>query len=421
MQADGERFFRLMPTNANSTPAVLLGSIPMLRCFAGTGIRTVLARPDPRDPGFWSRHCRERRAIVDPKDDAMGTIRDLVALGADLGVRAPLYYGDDAMLLALSRGRSALEPYFRFLMPPAEMIEALVDKAQFSDLARERSIPVPRALYSSSVRGPADVLAELRLPVVLKPTVHIGWRTSSAVMKKGGRPRKMVRADTPAELNELYALLQESGFPFLVQEYIPGGDDEIYSFHTYFDENHQSLGHYVGRKIRTYPRDAGVSTYLELVHEPAVVELGTRVLESLDFVGIVKIDFKRDPRTGKFYVLELNPRFNLWNHLGAACGVNLMLLAHDYLNGVRHPVASEYRTGVRWLSLENDVLAFLREYAPAGDLSWRGYVGSLRGPKVYDEFAWDDPLPSLVSLATLSHVVAAKLWRRAERAFGREP
>ena len=67
----------------------------------------------------------------------------------------------------------------------------------------------------------------------------------------------------------------------------------------------------------------------------------------------MKIDFKRDPRTGSFYVLELNPRFNLWNHLGAACGVNLMRIAHDYLEGSRGPLECTYRTGVRWLSLDN--------------------------------------------------------------------
>jgi D-aspartate ligase len=394
----------------------------MLRCFAGSGIRTVVVRPNAHDPVFWSRHCRERHVIADPKTDEAGTVRALVTLGASLGTRAPLYYGDDAMLLALSRGRAALEPQFRFLMPPVEMIDALVDKAKFSDLARERSIPVPKTLYSSNLNGPADVLAELRLPVVLKPTIHIGWKTSSAVMKLGGKPRKMVRADTPAELDDLFHSVRDSGFSFLVQEYVPGGDDEIYSFHAYLDETHEPLGYYVGRKIRTYPRDAGVSTFLELVHEPAVVELGMRVLKSLDFVGVVKIDFKRDPRTGKFYVLELNPRFNLWNHLGAACGVNLMRLAHAHLRGEpRGPVANAYRTGLRWLSLENDFLAFVRDYGPDGDLSWRQWVGSLRGPKVYDEFAWDDPLPSLVSLAEYSQAVVTKLLRKAGRGIARAP
>ena len=396
-------------------PAILLGGIAMLRSFAGTGVRTILALPDAADPAFWSRHCRERRVIANPKKHPMETVRDLVALGRSLEAPAPLYYGDDAMLLAVSRGRAELAPYFRFLMPPAEMLEALVNKAKFAALARERSVPVPKTLSSSDLRGPEDVLAELRLPVVLKPTIHIGWMTSSAVVKQGGKPRKMVRADTPAELADLFASVKESGFSFLVQEYVPGGDDEIYSFHTYLDERHEALCYYVGRKIRTYPKDAGVSTYLELVDEPAVVALGMRVLRSLDFVGVVKIDFKRDPRTGKFYVLELNPRYNLWNHLGAACGVNLMKLAHDHACGRRAPLACTYRTGVRWLSLDNDFRAFMREYGPDGDLSLLDWVGSLWGPKVYDEFAWDDPLPSVVSVVKFSQLIMNKLLGKSKR------
>ena len=46
----------------------------------------------------------------------------------------------------------------------------------------------------------------------------------------------MVRADTPAQLDELFASVRASGFRFLVQEYVPGGDDEIGSFHAYLDE-----------------------------------------------------------------------------------------------------------------------------------------------------------------------------------------
>ena len=50
----------------------------MLRSFAGTGVRTVLALPDPADPAFWSRHCREHRVIADPRKHPLDTVRDLV-------------------------------------------------------------------------------------------------------------------------------------------------------------------------------------------------------------------------------------------------------------------------------------------------------------------------------------------------------
>jgi predicted ATP-grasp superfamily ATP-dependent carboligase len=166
------------------------------------------------------------------------------------------------------------------------------------------------------------------------------------------------------------------------------------------------LGHFVGRKIRTFPREAGISTYLELVREPAVVELGHHVVERLGVVGPLKIDLKRDPRSGRFYVLELNARYNLWHYLGSACGVNLALIAHADLTGQASPPARDYQTGVRWLSFGADLRSFLRSYRPSGEIGLGGWLASLQGPKVYDVFAWDDPLPLL--FGTLNYCAAAR-------------
>jgi len=141
-----------------------------------------------------------------------------------------------------------------------------------------------------------------------------------------------------------------------------------------------------------------VSTYLELVDVPELTRIGFDVIARLGLVGVVKLDFKRDPRTGRFYLLEVNPRFSLWNHLGAASGVNLPLLAYQDLAGLPAAPAKAAKVGLRWLSFADDARAFVRSLAPAGELSLAGWVGSLRGPKVYDVFAWDDPSPFVMNL-----------------------
>src|SRR5262249_30851581 len=186
---------------------------------------------------------------------------------------------------------------------------------------------------------------------------------------------------------------------FVIQEFIPGGEEQVYSFHAYLDGARRSLGHYVGRKIRTYPRSAGVSTYLELVDEPDLVRVGFDVIDRLGLVGVGQLDFKRHPRTGAFYLLEVTPRYSLWNHLGAASGVNLPLLAYLDLTGKPAAPAPRAKTGVRWLSLADDARTFVRDYAPAGELSLPGWLGSLRGPKGYDVFAWDDASPFVLDVA----------------------
>jgi predicted ATP-grasp superfamily ATP-dependent carboligase len=92
-------------------------------------------------------------------------------------------------------------------------------------------------------------------------------------------------------------------------------------------------------------------------------------------------------------LLEINARFTLWNHLGAANGVNLPLCAYRDLTGQPLTPPRDFRTDVRWLSFGNDLRAYLRDYRRGGELRLRDWVGSLRGPMVYDIFAWDDPLP----------------------------
>jgi D-aspartate ligase len=124
---------------------------------------------------------------------------------------------------------------------------------------------------------------------------------------------------------------------------------------------------------------------------------------------VFKIELKRDPRLGRFRVLEVNARYNLWHYLGAANGVNLPLTAYQYLvYGKRPAEARRYRTTRRWIYLRQDWLAY-RELACAGKLRFAGWLLSLAvAPKVCQLFAWSDPLPFL---NRLQRVVKSRLPR----------
>lgn len=392
--------------------AVLCGDLNMLRCFADTGVKTLVVSRDPEDLTFASRHCRARRTISDPHAEPEAALRDLVRIGQMHADKPTLFYGDDAMLRLVSRRRDVLGAHFRFLLPPPEQVEDLVDKTRFARLAAELSLPVPKTLLASDVRDAEDVLRSIKLPCIVKPHWHVGWFQSRAVQLAGAKPFKALQADTLDELRALLEVVREFSERFVIQELVPGEEDQIYSFHAYVDQRGEVLGHYVGKKIRTYPRRAGTSTYLELVRDPDLEKVGRDVLERLRFRGVVKLDFKRDARDGRFVLLEVNPRFSLWNHLGAACGVNLPLIAHRDLVGEPRERSAGYRTGVRWLSLGSDARSFVRDYRSSGDLGLVGWLRSLRGPKVYDVFAPDDALPALLLLARNVQSRTSKASRR---------
>ena len=105
------------------------------------------------------------------------------------------------------------------------------------------------------------------------------------------------------------------------------------------------------------------------------------------------MDFKRSADTGRFYLLEINTRFNLWHYLGASAGVNLPEVAYRYLLGGRKPSHAEANTRVRWLHLQYDLRAF-RELRARRELSLAQWLRSLaHRPLVYDLFSWSDPKP----------------------------
>jgi D-aspartate ligase len=393
----------------SATLAVLLGDLNMLRCFAGTGIPTIVAATDPDDVTLRSRHAHRTALIARfSNPDPERPLADLEHLAAGERERPVLFYGTDEQLLFVSRHCERLARTFRFRLPPAPA-EMFVDKVRFGAFARRRGLPVPAQLAS---RGstPDEALARLRLPCVIKPARHIGWFAHARLHEHG--PRKAIVVHAPEELRATWDEVAAYEPDFVVQEYIPGGEDEIYSYHAYIDGAGGVPAWFVGRKVRTFPRDAGISTFLQLVDEPRVAGLGRDIIARAQLRGPVKLDLKRDPTTDRFHLLEINARFNLWHHLGAAAGINLPRIAYDDLTGFPHPVgaALPYATDIRWLSLGDDVRTFLRSYHPAGELGWRAWLSSLvHGRKVYDVFAWDDPMPSVANLLHYARAASRKL------------
>jgi D-aspartate ligase len=174
------------------------------------------------------------------------------------------------------------------------------------------------------------------------------------------------------------------------------GDDRCnWSFHGFSDEKGHVIESFVGRKLRTFPPDNGESAYIELQHNEELTALGKRLAACIPLKGIFKMDFKQDARTGRWYLLEVNARFNLWQYLGAANGMNLMRTAYDFLLEGKRPAARAYGTRTRWLSLELDARAF-RALRAEGKLHLAGWLASLLlARKVYNLFGWQDPGPWL--------------------------
>ena len=117
-----------------------------------------------------------------------------------------------------------------------------------------------------------------------------------------------------------------------------------------------------------------------------VVDAGLALLRRLSCNGISQVEFKRDPRDGRFKLMEINPRLWQWHTLARACGVDLPLIAYRDQIGERvDPVRMNGRRR-KW------ALALMPNERPLLPLP----------PFVEPTLAWDDPKPALVHAARVA-------------------
>ena len=387
--------FDLRHFHPQRPPALLLGNVNLVRALGLGGIPAIVASPEPDAPAKASRYA-QGSLLLPPLESRDAVLETLLGAGerlADaLGAKVPLVYGSDDYLGLIQEHHAALAPYFALILNDTEVAHALIDKDRFEAFGRSRGLPVPRTLQW-------EELDAWYAPLLVKPKVKVGFYDSAFCRRLfDGSGKARVFASGP-ELSALPLAVQMRD-KVVLQEYIPGDDRNIWSFHGYADEHGKLLAWFIGRKIRTDPPLVGESSYLELARDDAFAAVGRHVAARAGLKGVFKIDFKQNAMTGAWRVLEVNARFNLWHHLAARNGLNLPRIAYDYLLYGKRPGTRAYGTDWRWLSLRHDYRSY-RALAARGELgAWAWVRSILQGQKVYDLFSWTDPLPFVRHLVT---------------------
>lgn len=374
-------------------PVVLLGGLNLVRALGCAGIDAIVVAWNPEEPALSSRHCKAARVVPRP-DAGTGTLDALVRLGeqlaGQLGRRVPLMYGSDEALGLVQANREKLQRYFLFLTPDLDVGSALIAKDRFAAFARHRGLPVPRSLTwdgdgPGSVRGTPGA-------VLVKPCDKVDWHHSALCRALFNGDGKALVFESGAAAAD-HPLVAQYHRELTFQEYIPGGDADLWSFHGFADERGTVLASFVGRKIRTYPTLTGESAFVEIAEDASLEALGREVALRCPLKGPFKMDFKRDPRDGRWHLLEINARYNLWHYLGAVNGLNLMRVAYDYLLHRGRPAGRRAESRYRWISFDLDFRAY-RELAARGEITTARWAASILGSRnVSNLFSWSDPLP----------------------------
>lgn len=390
--------------SSNRYPAAVIcdlyiTGLSMIRDFAIHEIPVIGIDPDPTRIGFSTKYGK-KLVCPDPLTKEYELLEFLNRLGGSLPFGGILFPTSDNFVLFISKHRDDLGQYFKFAMPDHTTVEKLVSKRGLIEIAKEARFPVPQTFFPHNKKEAVLFSKQIEYPSVIKPEFSQSWHKEKVLPYTMGN--KVIKVFSPNELLEVYENLSKIDSKLVFQEIVPGGDDQLFYFVSYMNKNTEPLGIFAGRKLRLMPIHFGSASYVESFRDLELEEKCLHLLKSCGYYGLSGIEVKKDYRDGQYKLIEINARFGLWDILATRCGVDFPFIAYQDILGNSVKPRVNYRTGVKWISFENDIRAFIH-YKKEGSLSFSKWIYSWKGEKEWAVLSWKDPLPAI---RMLSHMVA---------------
>jgi D-aspartate ligase len=395
-QSTSERF------GTKTAGAVVLGGdyqgLGIVRSLGRHGVPTCIV-DDEHSIARYSRYAGQAVHFSNLKDERH-TVDELLSLGRRLGLEGWLLYPTrDELVAAISRYREELSQVFRVPTPEWESVQWAWDKRNTYRLAEQLGIPIPATWYPRSV-AELERFDELAPPFAIKPAIKEHFVYATRV--------KAWCAQSHAELRTLFQKAYEIVGPgeVMVQEVIPGGGSQQYSYCAFFREG-EAVGSMVAKRRRQHPLQFGrASTFVETIEQPELEEMSERFLRAIDYYGLVELEYKLDPRDGKYKMLDVNARTWGYHTLGASAGVDFSyMLFADQMGLPTSPAKAQ--PGIGWMRTTTDIPTVFLEFL-AGSMGPRGYLRSLGMCRTEAVFSLEDPLPGIAELFLIPYLAVKR-------------
>ncbi|MEM9253832.1 MAG: ATP-grasp domain-containing protein [Pseudomonadota bacterium] len=323
-------------------------------------------------------------------------------------------------LVPLSARRADFDGH-AIAMPSRESLDLVLDKSKTMALAAELGVPVPLGLPVSAEKELDHLTDRVDFPVVVKPTRSIGSSEGAS------SHLQVTYAFDWSDLRSKCAHALRFG-PVLLQEYFQGVGVGV----ELIAEHGRLVYSFQHRRLHEVPLTGGGSSLRvsESVH-PELLKASEQLIAALKWHGVAMVEFKFNPQTGAFCLMEINGR--LWGSLplAVAAGADFpRMLWELFTTGSVHSTP-EYREGVYCRLLSRDLHwheAVLRGgdgVAPVPPPARADIVKqipqwfSLRHR--FDVQSISDPLPGMIDIGNILSAYWSRLRSRlGERWFQRQ-
>ncbi len=303
----------------------------------------------------------------------------------------------DNYLVQIVRNRQMLAPLAKLAIPDDRGFEYTYKKSQTLALAKSLGVPIPTGMEVTAMAQFEAVCAEFKFPVIVKPI-------SSKVWQQNIRHALDVSlAKSPEQLRQqLEKILPIC--PVIVQSFHSG----IGVGQEFLMKDGEPVAMFQHERVHE-PLGGGGSSYRKSAElNPEMLKHSLAMLKELKWTGVAMVEYKYNPQTKAFVLMEINGRF--WGSLplAVAAGVDFPWLLYDMLVNDRTTKVDKYKVPI-----------FARN--PVKDLNWlkeniradknNPFLMTVPLPKVmaelvnilllrerWDTIVWDDPYPGIRQL-----------------------
>jgi D-aspartate ligase len=296
-----------------------LNALGVVRSLGQAGVTVCVLDTENKSPAMRSRYGVPRKVSTLDGPEFMA---ELKRLAPELGTRVVLFLTEEKTVATVSEYRAELPSSLQIRLPEHERLMALMHKQGFAELAEAMGAPVPRTVRLQSLQDLPKV-SGLNYPCVLKP--------SEKSYEYGARFKKAYKVSTPDEMAMLYREIFPVLADMVVQEWIEGQDSDIYFCLQYIGRNGELVASFPGRKIRSWPPRIGgtASCTAAWEHEKELTDLSADFFRQVGFTGMGSMEYKRDVRDGRFYMVEPTVgRTDFQEEVATVNGVNLPFFAY---------------------------------------------------------------------------------------------
>jgi predicted ATP-grasp superfamily ATP-dependent carboligase len=322
------------------TSAELPTSLGTVRAIANKNVEITGLCQNPDNNCCKSKYWNKLVAVEDNVD---AYLSKLIELGKKSKEKQVLFISHDYLVTLVAENREILSKYYHFVLPDKDIVEILIDKTKFYPWALERGFKVPESYSASTETELRNVLAKITYPVVIKP------RYREKIWSKKVKVHKVFKLENPEDYKKLNFDLFEAAPSYLIQKWIPGGDDKIHFCLTYYNRKNEELGEFTGQKLLQWYRYTGNTAVGVSTKNEKVYEITKRLFKEANFQGLGSVEFKYNEYDNNYYITEPTlGRNNLQSYIAVAGGVNLSKIALFDAMGMAARVPKKEKSAV-WL------------------------------------------------------------------------